>query len=143
MRLIYCFLIPCLCSCATNTGTGIIAGATVGAGAGALIGGGSGALIGGAVGAISGGIIGAVLDDQDRRVMEKSSPRTVDRMDRGDPLTLNDIIKLSQAGVNNGTIITYIKNTGSTYNLSQSQIRRLHDSGVSNNVIDYMINSGE
>jgi uncharacterized protein YcfJ len=139
----FVFPILCLCSCATNTGTGIIAGATVGAGSGALIAGGSGALIGGAVGAVGGGIIGAVLDEQDRRIMEKSSPRTVDRMDRGDPLTLNDVIKLSLAGVSDETIILYMKNTGSTYNLSQSQIRRLHDSGVSKGVINYMIESSE
>jgi hypothetical protein len=100
-------------------------------------------LIGGAVGAISGGLIGYYLDDQDRRVVEKSSPRTIDRMDRGDPLTLNDIIQLSHAEVGNETIIAYMKNTSSTYNLSQSQIRRLQDAGVSQMVIDYMIQSGE
>lgn len=143
MKYIPLLLISCFCSCATNTGTGIIAGATVGAGAGALIGGKSGALIGSAVGAVSGGLIGAYLDDQDRRAMEKASPRTVDRMDRGDPLTLNDVIKLTHTGVDDDTIIHYMKNTNSRYNLSQSQIRRLHDAGVSRNVIDYMIESGE
>jgi hypothetical protein len=75
--------------------------------------------------------------------MEKASPRTVDRMDRGDPLTLNDVIKLSLTGVSDDTIIEYMKNTNSRYNLSQSQIRRLHDAGVSKNVIDFMVESGE
>ena len=142
-RLLCTFFILCFCNCSSNTGTGIIAGATIGGGSGSLAGGGSGALIGSAVGAIGIGLIGAYLDDQDRRVMEKASPRTVDRMDRGDPLTLNDIIKLTQADVSNDTIILYMQNTGSTYNLSQSQIRRLQDVGVSQGVIDYMIKTGE
>src|SRR5690348_17759626 len=42
-------------------------------------------------------------------------------------LTLNDIIKLTHADVSDDTIIIYMQNTGSTYNLSQSQIRRLQD----------------
>jgi uncharacterized protein YcfJ len=133
--------IICFCSCATNVGTGILTGAALGAGSGGLVSG-PGALIGSAVGIVSGGLIGTALDAQDRRVMEKSSPRTVDRMDRRDPLTLNDVIKLSLAEVSDETIISYMQETGSTYNLSQSQIRRLHDSGVSKRVLDYMIASG-
>ena len=129
-------------SCATNTGTGVLAGGALGAGIGGIAGGGQGALIGGAAGVIAGGLIGAALDEQDRRVMERSSPRTVDRMDRGDPLTINDVIKLSQGGVSDDTIIRYMHDTGSTYNLSQAQIRRLQDAGVSQRVINEMINSG-
>ena len=83
------------------------------------------------------------LDMQDRKVMEKSSPRTVDRMDRGEPLTLNDIIKLSQNAVNDSAIISYMKMTRSSYHLSQTQIRRLQDAGVSQNVINFMIDSGK
>src|SRR5579862_4388817 len=88
-----------LASCTTNTGTGIIAGGILGAGIGGISGGGTGALIGTAAGIVTGGLIGAILDTQDRKIMEQSSPRTVDRMDRGEPLTLNDVIKLSQGGV--------------------------------------------
>ena len=71
-------------SCSSNTGTGVLAGTILGAGAGGFAGGGSGALIGGATGAVVGGLIGAALDQQDRKVMQRSSPRTVDRMDRGE-----------------------------------------------------------
>ncbi len=131
-----------LTSCASNTGTGAIAGTVLGAGAGGLAGGGRGALIGGAAGAIAGGLIGAVLDEQDRRVMERSSPRTVDRMDRGEPLTINDVIKLSQGGVSDDAIIRYIRDTSSTYSLSQAQVRRLQDAGVSQRVINDMVDSG-
>jgi hypothetical protein len=82
--------------------------------------------------------VGAVLDYQDRRVMEQASPRTVDRMDKNEPLTLNDVIKLSQGGVSDDTIILYLRDTKSTYHLSQTQIRRLQDAGVSQRVINYM-----
>lgn len=130
-----------LSSCASNTGTGVIAGSILGAGIGGLAGGGKGTLIGTAAGAITGGLIGAALDEQDRKVMERSSPRTVDRMDRGDPLTINDVIKLSQSGVSDDSILSYMRDTGSTYNLSQAQIRRLQQSGASQRVINYMIDT--
>lgn len=129
-------------SCATNVGTGAIAGSAIGAGSGALIAGGSGALVGSAVGAVGGGLLGVGLDEQDRKVMERASPRTVDRMDRGDPLTINDVIKLSQGGVPDGSIIRYMQDTSSSYFLSQAQIRRLQDAGVSQRIINYMIDTG-
>jgi hypothetical protein len=99
-------------------------------------------LIGSAAGIIAGGLIGATLDEQDRRVMERSSPRTVDRMDRGEPLTINDVIKLSQNGVSDTTMMSYIRNTSSAYSLSQAQIRRMQDAGVSQRVINYMVDTG-
>lgn len=129
-------------SCSTNTGTGAIAGAGLGAITGGVAGGGRGALIGGAAGAVVGGLIGAALDEQDRKVMERTSPRTVERMDRGEPLTINDVIKLSQGGVSDETILNYMQETGSSYSLSQAQIRRLQDAGVSQRVVNAMVDSG-
>jgi hypothetical protein len=87
--------------------------------------------------------IASGLDTQDRKIMERSSPRTIDRMDRGEPLTLNDVIKLSQSGVNDDNIIQYMQTTKSSYHLSQTQIRRLQDAGVSQRVIDFMVNSDQ
>ena len=130
-----------ICGCETKTGTGALTGAGLGAVTGGVLGGGKGALIGGAVGAVAGGLVGAALDEQDRKVMERTSPRTVERMDRTEPLTVNDVIKLSQGGVSDETIIRYMQQTGTTYNLSQAQIRRLQDAGVSQRVVNYMIDS--
>jgi uncharacterized protein YcfJ len=124
--------------CSTNTGIGVLSGSGVGAGAAGLIWGGGGALIGAAAGALTGGLIGASLDEQDRKVVNQSSPRTLDRMDRGEPLTLNDVIRLSQVGVSDETIIKYLDESGSIYNLTQMQIRRLQDAGVSERIIQYM-----
>lgn len=143
MKKMGVFLMLLLASCSTNKGTGAISGCMIGAGAGSLGGGAHGTWIGSAAGVIAGSLIGIFLDEQDRKVMEKSSPRTVDRMERGEPLTINDVIKLSQGGVSDDTIIRYIRDTGSTYNLSQPQVRRLQDAGVSQRVIDEMMDSGD
>lgn len=129
--------------CSTNTGTGVIAGGVLGAGIGGITNGGRGALIGSAAGIIAGGLVGMILDSQDRKVMQQSSPRTVDRMDRGEPLTINDVIKLSQGGVSDDTIITYMKERQTTYTLSQAQIRRMQDAGVSQRVINFMMETGK
>lgn len=136
-------LLVILSSCASNTGTGVIAGSVLGASVGGLTGGGSGAVIGGAAGVIAGTFAGAALDEQDRKVMEKNSPRTVSRMDRGDPLTINDVIKLSQSGVSDNAIIRYIVETASCYQLTEPQVRRLREAGVSQRVIQEMIVSGQ
>lgn len=128
--------------CQTKTGTGALVGGGLGAATGGVIGGGKGALIGGAVGALAGGLTGAALDEQDRKIMERTSPRTVDRMDRGEPITVSDVIKLSQGGVSDETIIRYIRDTRTSYNLSQAQIRRLQEGGVSQRVINFMIDTG-
>ena len=130
-------------SCSSKTGTGALAGGAVGAGAGAVISGGTGAVIGGAVGIVGGALVGAALDEQDKKIMDRTSPRTVERMDRGEPLTIGDIIKLSQGGVSDDTIIRYMKQTRTTYNLSQSQINRLQEAGVSQRVINYMVETGK
>lgn len=131
----------CAVGCASNTGTGVIAGVTVGGSAGGLIGGGSGGLIGTLTGAITGGLIGAALDAQDRKIMEKTSPRTVERMDQKQPLTLSDVIKLSLGGISDDAIIRYMNHTHSKYELTQTQIRRLLDSGVSQRIVNYMMDN--
>lgn len=130
-------------SCSTNTGIGVISGSGLGAGIGGVLGGGGGALIGSAAGLLTGGLIGVILDEQDRKVISKSSPRTIDRIDRGEPLTLNDVIKLSQSGVSDEAIISYLSETRSVYDLSQTQIRRLQNSGVSQRVIHFMMDEAK
>lgn len=138
----YSVLLLILTSCASNTGTGVIAGTVLGSGVGSVAGGGRGALIGSAAGAIAGGLVGASLDEQDRKVMERNSPRTVDRMDRREPLTINDVIKLSQGGVSDDTIVRYLQDISSFYQLSQAQVRRLQEAGVSQRIINEMVATG-
>ena len=143
MKYIVVLFMAIFGSCASNTGTGVIAGSLLGASLGGVTGGGGSAIIGGTAGVIAGGLLGAALDEQDRKVMERNSPRTVNRMDRNEPLTINDIIKLSQGGVSDETILGYMRDTSSYYHLSQAQVRRLQDAGVSEKVIHEMVASGQ
>ncbi|MGA2602665.1 MAG: YXWGXW repeat-containing protein [Verrucomicrobiia bacterium] len=130
-----------------NTATGALAGGAIGAGTGAIIGGaaahnaGAGALIGAAVGALTGGIIGHSIDEQQRARIQQEAPATWQRVEQGQPLGLADIKELAKAGVSDEVIISQIRNSHSVYQLSTAEIIDLKDSGVSERVIDFMINT--
>ena len=133
-----------LSSCETKTGTGALAGAGVGALAGGLIGGNAtGALIGAGVGALAGGLIGAALDEQDRKIMEKNSPQTLQKLDDKESLSIYDIEAMSKNGLSDNVIISQIQSTKSVFHLTTEQIIDLKKSGVSETVIEYMIESGK
>ncbi len=131
-----------LSSCENKTETGALVGAGIGVAGGALIGKGEGALIGGAVGAVGGALIGSALDHQDRKKMEQESPKTLDKIDHGEKLTTNDVKEMSKAGLNDNVIIGQIQSTKSVFYLSTDDIIDLKNSGVSQRVIDYMIETG-
>lgn len=133
--------ISLLTSCESRAGTGALVGGGLGVGAGALIGGGQGALIGGAIGAIGGGLIGAILDSEDQQRLHNESRRTYDKVDRGERLSVRDIISLHRAGIRDSKIIELIDKTGSTYRLTTFQIDKLRKAGVSETVINYMLNT--
>lgn len=129
-----------------NTATGALTGGAIGAITGAIIGhqsgrGGEGAAIGGAIGALTGGLIGHSIDQEQQTRLRTQAPETVVRLERGQPLGLADIKAMAQAGVSDEVIISQIRATGSTYRLSAADIIELHNAGVSNKVIDYMINT--
>jgi outer membrane lipoprotein SlyB len=128
------------------TGGGALAGGAIGAGTGAIIGSatrhaGEGALIGGAVGALSGALIGHGIEQSQRERLERESPQTVARIEQGAPLGLADIKALARAGVSDEVIISQIRNSRMVYRLSTAEIIDLKDAGVSNRVIDFMINT--
>ena len=125
-----------------NTGSG----ALIGAGTGALIGGangrgGGGALIGAAVGAIAGGLIGHSLDQEQQERLRQQAPQTYVRVDQGQPLGVADVKALARSGISDDVIISQIRNSRTVYHLSAADIIDLRDSGVSNTVIDFMINT--
>jgi outer membrane lipoprotein SlyB len=128
-----------------RAGTGAIMGAGVGAASGALIAGGhnagEGALIGGAIGAVTGGLIGHSMDEQERTRLQAQAPQTYARIDEGQPLGLADIKAMASAGIGDDVIINQIRATHSAYHLSASDIIDLHNAGVSQGVLDYMINT--
>lgn len=132
-----------LAGCESKAGTGALVGGGGGALVGGLMGGGTGALIGGAVGAVGGAVIGYTLDEHDRATMQQKSPNTLNRIDNGQQLSVQDVKNMSRNGLKDDTIINQIKATNSSYSLSADQIIDLKKSGVSQRVIDYMIQTGQ
>jgi len=127
------------------TGTGALTGGAVGAFTGAAVGGerygGQDALIGAAVGAIAGGLIGNSMDQQQRERLREQSPQTYVRINQGQPLSVADVQALTRAGVGDDLIISEIRNSHTVYHLSAGDIIDLRNAGVSNRVLDFMINT--
>jgi hypothetical protein len=130
-----------------RTATGALTGGAIGAGTGAIIGNyaghntAGGAAIGGAIGALTGGIIGHSMDEQQRETLAAQSPQTMQRVEQGQPLGLADIKALAKAGVSDEVILSQIRNSHVVYRLTTAEIIDLKDAGVSNRVIDFMINT--
>src|SRR3984957_10840809 len=127
-----------------NTGSGALGGAAIGAVSGSIIGGrnaGAGALIGGAIGAITGGLIGNSMDEQQREYLRERAPQTYVRVEQNQPLAVADVKALAQAKVSDDVIISQIRNSHTVYHLIPADIIDLRNSGVSENVIDFMINT--
>lgn len=82
------------------------------------------------------------LEDSDREALQKQSPATLSKIDQAQPLTVDDIKKMSQAGLSDTEIITQIDTTHSVFYLSTADIMDLKQVGVSQKVIDYMIKTG-
>jgi uncharacterized protein YcfJ len=124
-----------------NTGSG----ALIGAGTGALIGGANGrggaALIGAAVGAIAGGLIGHSIDQEQQERLREQAPQTYVRVQQNQPLAVADVKALAQAKVGDDVIISQIRNSHTVYHLSAADIIDLRNSGVSEKVLDFMINT--
>lgn len=128
-----------------NTGTGALIGGAFGALTGAAIGGrrhgGEDALIGAAAGALAGGLLGNAADREQAARLKAEAPQTYARIDRGAPLSLADVKALAKAGVNGEVIISQIQASRTVYHLSATDIIDLRNSGVSDPVVNYMINT--
>jgi len=82
------------------------------------------------------------LDEQDKMILEQRSPTTLQRINEGKSLSIYDVIQISQSGISDDIIINYMNETKSKYRLNQAQIYRMQNSGVSQRVINYMIDTG-
>jgi hypothetical protein len=60
---------------------------------------------------------------------------------RSQPLGLADVKMLAKSGVSDEVIISQIRNSRTIYHLSAADILDLKDAGVSEKVIDFMINT--
>jgi uncharacterized protein YcfJ len=129
-----------------NTGTGVLAGGATGAALGAIIGSashsaGEGAAIGAGAGALLGGLIGHSADQQQQARLQQQYPATYARAQAGTPLSLADVKAMSRAQVSDDTIIAQIINSHTVYHVSATDIIDLHHAGVSQKVIDYIVNT--
>ncbi len=129
-----------LLGCSTHTGTGALVGGGLGAmGGAAITGSGTGALIGAGLGVAAGALVGAVLDAEDRKALDRESPRTTRKIDRGEQLSTTDVKKMSKAGLSDDVIIHQIDATHSVFHLSSADIIDLKKAGVSQRIINHMI----
>ena len=128
-----------------NTGSGALIGGAMGAITGSAIGGrhngGQDALIGVAAGAIAGGLIGNSMDQEQQARLRQQAPQTYVRMDQGQPLSVADVKALAKAGISEDVIISQIRNSHTVYHLSAADIIDLRDAGVTDKVVNYMINT--
>jgi hypothetical protein len=125
-----------------NTGSGALAGGATGAIIGSMARHpGAGALVGGAVGAVVGGLIGHGMDQAQEAQLRAQAPQTLERVEQVQPLTVIDIKALVKAGVGDDLVISQIRNSRTVYRLSTADIVELKNSGVSEKIIDFMINT--
>jgi hypothetical protein len=92
-------------------------------------------------------LTGCGLSDQqkaDYAAVQRSgvSSAIYDKMMHGDPLSIGDVISLSQARVSDGIIVRYIRDQGTVYVLSGGDFDHLQKGGVSPSVIDFMAHTG-
>jgi len=126
-----------------NTGSGALIGGTMGALTGAAIGGhrngGVDALIGAAAGAVAGGLIGNSMDREQEARLKAQAPQTYARLDQGQPLSVADVKSMAKAGINEDVIISDINSSRTVFHLSAADIIDLRNAGVTDKVINYMI----
>ena len=128
-----------------NTGSGALIGGALGAITGAAIGGprhgGEGALIGAAAGLIAGGAVGNSMDQHQQAELRAQAPQTYVRVVQGQPLSTADVKAMARAGVSDDVIISQIQGSHTIFHLSSADIIDLHNSGVSDKVVNFMINT--
>ena len=133
------------CSHMNNTEAGTLGGGAIGTAAGLAIGAmtgnpKTGAIVGGLAGAGIGGLAGKAADNEEAaaiRQAELTQPATVPPP----PLGLTDVVALAQSGASDQVIVSQIRATRSTFQLSTSDIQFLKANAVSDGVISEMINS--
>jgi len=128
-----------------NTGSGALMGGAMGALTGAAIGGsrhaGPDALIGAAAGALTGALIGNAADrEQEARWQVLAPPSPIPAVPT-QPTSIADVKAMAKAGVSEDVIISQIRNTRTIYHLAAADVIGLRDAGVSEKVLNYMLNT--
>jgi hypothetical protein len=132
------------CSTMSNTEKGLGLGGLVGAGLGTAVGAATGnpktgAVVGGLVGAGVGGAVGADADREERReARDAAVAQAAAAAEANPPLGMMDVVRMSQNGVQADNIIAQIRNTGSSYSLSNADLEYLTQCQVDPRVIRAM-----
>ncbi len=130
------------CQSPYHADQGALFGGLVGAGSGAIIGNqlgstGAGAAIGGALGAITGAAVGSELDGieaQNAANMAAIEQRLGRQLAAG-AATVDDVIAMTNASVNEELIVNHVRNNGTAVRLQAADIISLQQQGVSSRVI--------
>jgi len=121
-------------------------GALAGGATGAMIGSmsrhpGPAGAVGAVVGALVGGLIGHGMDQTQEAQLRAQAPQTLQRVEQSQPLAVADVKALVKAGVGEDLVISQIRNSRTVYHLRTTDIVELKNSGVSDKIIDFMINT--
>jgi hypothetical protein len=139
-------LLPALFSTGCNSpyyaDRGALFGGLTGAGVGALVGKatgntGAGAVIGAGLGAITGSAVGASLDEIEARNRAEIEAR-LGRPVAAGAVTMDDVIAMTAAGVDEQVIVTHVQSNGVVRPLQTADLIFLKERGVSGRVIQAM-----
>jgi hypothetical protein len=137
------------CSTMSNTATGAGIGGALGTGAGLALGAATGnprtgALAGGLIGAGVGGAAGAAEDARERESAQiLQAEASANQAAAASQMQLGDVIQMAngQPPVGDVVIINQLRSTGSTFQLTTSDITYLKQNNVSDRVINEMISA--
>lgn len=121
---------------------GALGGGLLGAGVGALVGdaagnAGAGTAIGAGLGALTGAAIGAEMDESEARNRAMIEERLGRQVAAG-ATTINDVIAMTNAGVDEPLVINHIRSHGMAAPLGAGELIALKQQGVSPAVIEAM-----
>ena len=130
------------CASPYRSDQGALFGGLLGAGTGAIVGGavgnpGAGAAIGAGVGAISGAVVGNELDTIEARNRAEIAQR-LGRPVAARPVTIDEVINMSRAGVDENLISNHVRAHGMAAPLSANDLILLQQQNVSPRVIATM-----
>ncbi len=78
------------------------------------------------------------FNNNDRKRLKRQYPKTLEKIEKRKPLSLQDIKNLTRSGISDPEIIEEISKTHSIFYLTPPDEKELEDAGVSNRVIEHM-----
>lgn len=130
------------CQSPYHADQGALFGGLTGAGVGAVVGNavgntGAGAAIGAGVGALTGAAVGESLDEIEARNRAQIAA-TLGQQVRAGAVTIDDVVKMTKAGVSEQLIVTHVHYHGVAQPLTSNDLIYLKQQGVADSVIEAM-----